>query len=518
MYREREIFENFTTCLAMILSYHGGANLQDLLREVSQLDCSAGASFATLATLAHGCGFSALGMELDDEWLYDPEPGSLPCIAYYSDPVDRYTGAVVIEHVSPEAVTLVSSRSGRKRIGSQEFLANWRERILTIEPTERAFDTTTYRAWMARAQARQSESVRTPAKTLSAAGFRALAYRLADTHRHDGNVAMDLHHLIIVGAGPAGIATALQARALGLRYLVLEKGAVVESLRHFPPSMHFVSPTGDVGMAGFPFAADGPQPTSEEAVAHYELVARDGDLRVHTGEEVLAIEREEDWYRVTTARDCYYAVNVVLATGYYENPKPLSVPGIDLPKVYRSYSQAFLPSLDVYCKHVAVLGGGVSAVSVALHLHARGALVKLIHRGAQLKHSIIEEGDVLFPEFASVAASGGFDVLDRTELLQVKRDTLEVRGGEIGDLEFANELLFVMIGYTPHVELLRDLDVEMHTECAIPRFDFDTFETSAPGLFVVGTAKGFGLFRHFRHQARCICRTIAARCGVALPE
>jgi thioredoxin reductase len=196
--------------------------------------------------------------------------------------------------------------------------------------------------------------------------------------------------VLVVGAGPVGLAAALWAKRLGLSHLVLEKGTVAHTIYRFPRDMVFFSEAKNIEIGGHPLVAHGPKPTRKEALLYYQKVAEREGLQVKTYTEALAVEGREGAFRVR-ARDllkeeeeAHAARYVVVATGYFDRPNRLGVPGEELPHVRHRYEEAAL----FFGKKVAVVGGSNSAVEAALDLYRGGARVTLVHRGPWVRPGV----------------------------------------------------------------------------------------------------------------------------------
>ena len=196
--------------------------------------------------------------------------------------------------------------------------------------------------------------------------------------------AETLYDVIVVGAGPVGFSCGIEAAKRGKSYLMIEKGCLVNSIYNFPINMTFFSTSERLEIGGVPFIAHGYKPTRREALEYYRRVKEKWDLNARTYEKVLNIEGESGNFTLTTNRGSYRAKAVVLATGFYDQPNLLGVPGEDLPKVKHYFDE---PHPYSYHK-VAVIGAGNSAVDIALETFRRSAEVTMVVRTAEIKQSI----------------------------------------------------------------------------------------------------------------------------------
>src|SRR5438132_5349022 len=193
----------------------------------------------------------------------------------------------------------------------------------------------------------------------------------------------ELFDVAIVGAGPSGLAAAIEAKKYGLSYLVLDKGGITNSILHFPTQMIFFTTPELLEIGGVPLVSEREKPTRNEALKYYRKVVGAFQLRVHQYEEVLQIQPGKA-FQVQTAKATYQGRNIVIAIGYYDHPNVMGVPGEDLPHVSHYYTEAHA----FYDRDVVVIGGKNSAAEAALDLFRGGARVSLVHRGAELGSTV----------------------------------------------------------------------------------------------------------------------------------
>jgi thioredoxin reductase (NADPH) len=288
--------------------------------------------------------------------------------------------------------------------------------------------------------------------------------------------------LIVVGAGPAGLATAIAAASSGLDYEVVEKGALINSILHFPRNMVFFTTPELLEIGGLPFVTPYEKPTQREALRYYRRVADTYELRIALGEEVAALERSEDRFRVvcrgSEGQHSREARNVVLATGYYDHPNRLGVPGEDSPHVFHYYDEPHA----YYRKRVVVVGGKNSAAIAALELHRAGAAVALVHRRAELGASIKYW---IKPDIENRLAEGSIAARFETRVAEIRHRSVVIESHGTVE-EVPADAVFLMTGYSPDVGLLRSAGVEIDEATLEPRHDPETLETNVPGLFVAG--------------------------------
>lgn len=284
--------------------------------------------------------------------------------------------------------------------------------------------------------------------------------------------------LLIVGAGPAGLACAIEAQRRQLSYLVLDKGSVVDAIRRFPVNMTFFSTPELLEIGKVPFIVPTFRPTRTDILRYYHRVTKDFGLRVETDTEVVSVDKNGDWFDVVTPSERYSCHNLVFATGYFDNPNPFEVVGSSLPKVLRYYSEPYVFS----GKEVAVVGGKNSAVEIALELFRNGSRVTLIHRGAKLSEGVKYW---VLPDIENRIKAGEITALFETRVNAVTPTELILEGKHAGRI--ANDVVFVMIGYRPDNRLLQMLGVSIDPSTLAPVHNPTTMETNVPGVYVAGS-------------------------------
>lgn len=288
-----------------------------------------------------------------------------------------------------------------------------------------------------------------------------------------------MYDLIIIGAGPAGLAVGIAAREKGLSYIVLEKGSAVDSIRRFPTNMTFFSTPELLEIGGLPFVSSDTRPTRIEAIKYYQRVIEYFDLAIQYNEKVIDLENRGDLFTVYTEKSMYAAQNVVLATGYFDNPNPYKVPGSNLSKVSKYYDEPY----RFFKQNVGVVGGSNSAAIAALELYRSRANVTLIHRGEQLRDSIKYW---IKPDIENRIKNGEITAYLKTVVKEIRRESLILKN-DSEEFEIPNDFLFVLIGFTPELHLLKSAGVKINAENGEPVHYPDTMETNVRGLFVAGS-------------------------------
>lgn len=294
--------------------------------------------------------------------------------------------------------------------------------------------------------------------------------------------AQDLD-LLVVGAGPTGIAIGAAAQNAGLRVLLVDRGPLCAAVTRFPNEMLFFTTRDLLEIADIPFGIPDDKPNRRQALAYYQGVARRYDLPLALFEEVISVRREGDGFVVETEKDgqhrTRHAAGVALATGYFDHPKRLKVPGEDLSWVHRRYREPYAH----FSQHVAVIGGGNSAAETALDLWRNGVQVTLIHRGPTVKPSIKYW---LKPDIENRIAEGAITAHFNTVVRSFGEKGIELEGPD-GVHHLPVDAAYVLIGYLPDANLQRRCGIEVDAETLVPSFDPETCESNVPGLYIAGT-------------------------------
>lgn len=290
--------------------------------------------------------------------------------------------------------------------------------------------------------------------------------------------------ILVVGAGPAGLSTGIEARRRGLSCVILDLGSVAHSISLFQREMPFFSTPELLEIGDVPFVVPGTRPTSLDCVNYYRAVAARHRLECLPYRRVTAVLKGEGAFVVATTKgEEYRARNVVIATGYYATPKKLGVPGEDLPHV----SSYYRDPLPYHRQNVVIVGGKNSAVEAALDLWRHGANVTVVHRGASLSGGVKYW---ILPDFENRVASGAIELLTATTVLEFKPGSTVLRRSDGSMLGRPTDFAFTLIGYEADVGFLRECGVGIDPETGGPVHDPATMETGVRGLFVAGGLVG----------------------------
>ena len=296
---------------------------------------------------------------------------------------------------------------------------------------------------------------------------------------------MSVRDVIIIGAGPSGLATAIAAKRQGLDFVIVEKGVLVNSIFNFPMHMVFFTTPELLEIGGLPLVTPYDKPTRLEALRYYRRVVDTYGLQVSFHEAVVAIERDDAGvFGVTTTHRGVtrqrYGRSVVLAIGYYDLPNYLGVPGEDLPHVSHYYTDAH----PYYRQRVVVVGGNNSAAEASLELFRAGVHVTLVHRHATLGDSIKYW---VRPDIENRIKEGSIAARFESTVVAITPTAVSIDTNGTRE-EIPAEGVFLLTGYHPDVDLMRRAGIECHPETLAPSLNPETFETNVPNLFIAGGA------------------------------
>ncbi len=289
--------------------------------------------------------------------------------------------------------------------------------------------------------------------------------------------------VVVVGAGPTGLACGIELARRGVSVVLIEKGCVVNSLYLYPTNMTFFTTPELLEIGDIPMTSLGDKPVRAEALKYYRKVAGHYKLDVRQYEKVDRIEGEDGAFRVFSVDRLEYAHEytarkVVLATGFYDRPNLLNVPGEDLPKVIHYYKEAH----PYYNQDVAVVGGKNSAAIGALELHWASARVTLIHRRPGISDNVKYW---IKPNIENRIKSGEIKAYFNSNIIQIRPETILVRTPE-GNVELKNDFVFAMTGYHPDLELLASVGITLSPETQRPYTNPETLESTRAGIYLAG--------------------------------
>jgi thioredoxin reductase (NADPH) len=291
------------------------------------------------------------------------------------------------------------------------------------------------------------------------------------------------YSIIIIGGGPIGIACALEAKARGLDYLILEKGTLVNSIYNYPVNMTFFSTSERLEIGGVPFVSNNPKPTRSEALEYYRRVTADNKVNIHLFEEVLSVTDNETFYNVHTSKSNYTAEHLVIATGFYDIPYLLNVPGEELPKVRHYYKD---PNFYAF-QHVVVVGAQNSAVDAALETWRKGAHVTMVVRGAEIGQRVKYW---VRPDIINRIVEGSITAFFNAQLHEIRETEVVIQTPE-GLVTIKNDWVIAMTGYQPNLMFLEKLGIELSDDVVRkPAYNEETHETNRRNIYLAGVICG----------------------------
>jgi thioredoxin reductase (NADPH) len=295
---------------------------------------------------------------------------------------------------------------------------------------------------------------------------------------------MQQHYtLVIVGGGPIGLACGLAAQKAGLDYLVIEKGCLTNSLFNYPLNMTFFSTSERLEIGGVPFVSNNVKPTRPEALEYYRRVALSNQLKIHLQETVEGIEQDGAGYRISTSNRQYTARYVVIATGFYDIPKQLAIPGEELGKVVHYYKEAHFYALQ----KVVVVGASNSSVDAALETWRKGADVTMVVRkekiGDRVKYWVK-------PDIENRIKEGSIKAYFNSTLLAIREKEVDIQT-PYGVVTMENDYVIALTGYQPDFDLLRRVGIRLSDDGLLqPSYDPDTMETNLHNVYLAGVVCG----------------------------
>lgn len=319
----------------------------------------------------------------------------------------------------------------------------------------------------------------------------------------------NIYDIIIIGAGPIGMACAIEATKNNLSYLIIEKGCLVNSLYKYPVNMTFFSTSEKLEIGDTPFVTTNPKPKRAEALEYYRRIHDKFHLNSKLFEEVLNCSKVNGIFHINTSKSDYRAKNVIVATGFYDVPVLLNIPGEDLPKVSHYYNDPHYYANQ----NVVVVGASNSSIDAALETYRKGAKVTLVVRSNEISPRVKYW---VKPDIENRIAAGEIEVLFNSNLTAITEDNVSVSTPN-GLVTFKNDFVLALTGYQPNFELLQKFGIELDEENArIPKHSIETMETNIENMYLAGVVCG-GMNTHLwfiensRIHAEQIIRNILSK-------
>jgi len=322
-----------------------------------------------------------------------------------------------------------------------------------------------------------------------------------------GFILTEHYTIIIIGGGPIGIACALEAKKHGIDYLILEKGTLVNSLYNYPVNMTFFSTSERLEIGGVPFVSNNPKPTRSEALEYYRRVAKDNAVNIHLFEEVSEVKNQEEEnrtknrelmneeakdtvnspelpvYQILTSKGKYTTNNIVIATGFYDIPYLLNIPGEELPKVKHYYKD---PHFYAFQK-LLVIGAQNSAVDAALEAWRKGAEVTMVIRGSEVGQRVKYW---VRPDIENRIKEGSIKAYFNSSVISIRQREVDIQT-PTGIVSLQNDWVLALTGYQPNLAFLREIGIEVcDDESCKPAYNEETHETNKKSIYLAGVICG----------------------------
>lgn len=294
---------------------------------------------------------------------------------------------------------------------------------------------------------------------------------------------MNSYDIIIVGAGPIGLACGIEAKKANLSYLIIDKGCLVNSIYNYPKGMTFFSTSDRLEIGDVPFVSHLAKPNRFEALEYYRRVAMTWDLNINLYEEVKTVAEKSGHYKIHTAKDNYLANNIIVATGFYDYPYLLNIEGEELPKVKHYYDEPH----PYFGQKIVVIGAANSAVDVALETFRKGAQVTMVIRESKIRDSVKYW---VKPDIENRIANGEIKAFFNSNLTKIDNDKVHIKTPE-GDIAIENDFVMAMTGYKPDFTFLESLGVKFNNdEFHTPVYNQETNETNRRNIYLAGVVCG----------------------------
>ncbi|WP_223551529.1 YpdA family putative bacillithiol disulfide reductase [Aestuariivivens sp. NBU2969] len=309
--------------------------------------------------------------------------------------------------------------------------------------------------------------------------------------------------VIIIGGGPIGIACALECEKSNWNYLIIEKGALTNSLFNYPKNMTFFSTSEKLEIDNIPFISKNPKPNRDEALEYYRRVATSNTIKINLYETVNQLQKNNDHFSITTNKSTYQCKKVILATGFYDIPNLLGVAGEDLPKVTHYYKEAHPYSMQ----DVVVVGASNSSVDAALEIWRKGGKVTMVVRGETIGDRVKYW---VRPDIINRIKEGSIETYFNAEIIEIKPLEVIIKTPD-GLKHLPNDFVVALTGYKPNFDLLEQVGVSLSNDgIKRPVYNKDTMESNVNGLYLAGVICG-GMETHkwFIENSRIHAKLIA---------
>jgi len=291
------------------------------------------------------------------------------------------------------------------------------------------------------------------------------------------------YDILIIGAGPIGLACGIEAKKAGFSYCIMDKGCLVNSLYRYPANMTFFSTSDRLEIGNIPFISHGSKPTRSEALEYYRRVASHYQLNLKLYEEAEQVQKTENGFAVQSPRSNYHATAIIIATGFYDLPYLLNIEGEGLPKVKHYYDEPH----PYYDQEIAVVGAANSAIDVALETYRKGAHVTMVIREDEISESVKYW---VKPDADNRIKEGSIKAYFNSQITNIREREIDIITPE-GAKTLNNDFVLAMTGYQPNFSFLNHLGIEIGTdEMKTPVHNSTTQETNIPNIYLAGVICG----------------------------
>ncbi|KAA8481806.1 thioredoxin reductase (NADPH) [Arcticibacter tournemirensis] len=289
--------------------------------------------------------------------------------------------------------------------------------------------------------------------------------------------------VLIIGAGPIGLTCGIEAGKAGLSYVIIEKGCLVNSLYNYPANMTFFSTSEKLEIGDIPFVSISLKPTRAEALEYYRRAAIHYNLNIRLFELVSKVSETDGAFLIETSKASYFAKNIIVATGFYDVPVKLDIPGEDLPKVSHYYKDPHYYAMQ----RVAVIGAGNSAVDAALETYRKSAEVTMIVKGDEIDSRVKYW---VRPDIVNRIKEGSIKAYFNSRVTAIRESEIDIESTE-GKITIANDFVLAMTGYRPNFNFLKHIGINCSIDDRkLPSHNPDTMETNIPGVYMAGVVCG----------------------------
>ncbi len=289
--------------------------------------------------------------------------------------------------------------------------------------------------------------------------------------------------VLIIGAGPIGIACALECKKKGLNYIVVEKGTLTNSLYNYPLNMTFFSTSEKLEIDNIPFISNNPKPTRNEALEYYRRVATSNELCINLYEEIISVEKADALFEIKSDKNSYSAKNIIVSTGFYDIPNLMNVTGEELPKVMHYYKEAH----PFVMQKVIVVGASNSSVDAALEIWRKGGEVTMVIRGPEIGERVKYW---VKPDIENRINEGSIKAYFNSEIENITETSVSINTPR-GKETLKNDFVIALTGYRPNFDFLIKLGVNLSTDgLKLPQYNPETMESNIKGLFLAGVICG----------------------------